>query len=112
MAKKKKQTMLGTVITVVVVAAVVWMKVQEAREDKKDEVRDPGVEINQPEVAGGGEVRAEVEGFLSVANYSGTSYQVYRDCKLIDSRRNDGDSFFVRAGRDEIEVRFVFCGCS
>ena len=109
MAAKKQKTVLGTVVTIVIVAAVIWMKVQEVRDSQKREgtLRDDQVEITQPGDTGVADPGAE--SLLSVASYAGTRYQIYRDCKLIDSRRNDGDSFYVQTedGKKELRLYFV-----
>ncbi|MFK7911519.1 MAG: thermonuclease family protein [Akkermansiaceae bacterium] len=103
MARKKKQTVLGTVITVVVVAAIIWMKVQETRHEKQREgsLRDSDVEMTEPSSDDGK--------LLSAVRLTSNRFKVMEDCKLIDNRRNDGDSFHVQTpdGKEEVRLYFV-----
>lgn len=108
MAGKKKQTVLGTVITVVIVIAVIWMKVQETRDGQRREgtLRDPDVEMTQPKE--GSQKDAEVDALLSTVRLTSGRFEVIEGCALIDNRRNDGDSFHVKTSNGKEEVRLYF----
>lgn len=103
MAGKKKKTALSTVITIVIVAAIIWMKVQETREEKRREgsLRDDSVELSHPGAPDGK--------LLSPVRLTSGRFTVLEGCRLIDNRRNDGDSFHVQtpSGKEEVRLYFV-----
>lgn len=130
MAAKKKKTVLGTSLTILVVAAVLWMKYDEVREgqSRDGELRDEHVIIPEPSAVGSsGEVgdpavntagrsaadpkstsTALKQPKLRAVSLSSTRYQVWEGCSLIDRRGNDGDSFHIQAPHGSEEVRLYF----
>ena len=43
---------------------------------------------------------------------SSNGYERLENCRLVDHRNNDGDSFFVRHGDREFELRLYFADCA
>ncbi len=108
MAVRKKQTVLGTVITIVIVAAIIWMKVQETRDSQRREgaLRDDDITIPQP-----GESEQKRYGqdkLLSSVKLTSSRFEVIKGCSLIDHRGNDGDSFHVKTPTGKEEIRLYF----
>ena len=85
MARKQKSTVLGTVVTVIVIGIVVWMRIQE----------DHATPLSDTEL-------------LSEVQLSSDKFEVLNDCTLIDNSRNDGDSFHVQTPEGKEEVRLYF----
>ncbi|MBK1830609.1 thermonuclease family protein [Verrucomicrobiaceae bacterium R5-34] len=106
MAKKKKKTVLSTVISMVIIAAVIWMKYQETTDAniREGKVRDKSVEITVPAE----QSDTSLTNLLSVVQLSSTQFEVLKNCSLIDHRGNDGDSFHVKTAKGEEEVRLYF----
>lgn len=107
MAKKKNKTVLSTVATIVVVAAIVWMKYQETRDAdvREGNARDESVEIAVP----GEKAGSEISSRLTPVRLTAGRFEVLDGCSLIDHRGNDGDSFHVDtpAGREEVRLYYV-----
>ena len=133
MAERKKQTVLGTLVTILIIAALLWARYDEVRDEqaRDGELRDEQVTIPIPsaEKSTGGESersagsernsetsrgsqvgRADVAAGpkLRAVSLSSTSYQIWENCSLIDRRGNDGDSFHIRAPHGNEEVRLYF----
>lgn len=129
MAKKKKNTLLGTIITIVVIAAAIWMKYDEVREGqaRDGELRDESVRIPEPKAdepepatqkksADTATVQKPLEKNANSngpqfrpVSLSSSRYQIWENCTLIDQRGNDGDSFHIQTphGREEIRLYYV-----
>lgn len=109
MADKKKKSILGTVITIAVVGAIIWMKVQETRDAQRREgtLRDKDIEITQPDEQA--RPMSGVDKLLSTVKLTSSRFKVIRGCSLIDHRGNDGDSFHVKTpgGKEEVRLYFV-----
>lgn len=105
MAKKKKKTALSTFFTVIVIAAVIWMKYKETMDDKQREgsVRDSSVEITEPD-----DKKGAVNAQLTSVSLSSSRFEVLEGCKLIDHRGNDGDSFHISTSKGKEEVRLYY----
>ena len=108
MARQKKKTVLGTVVAVLVVVALVWMKIQETRDERVREgtLREGSVEIPKPQAKD----VAEIGKLLTGVRVTSSRFEVIGDCELIDSRGNDGDSFLIRTpsgDREEVRLYFV-----
>ncbi|MCP5536327.1 MAG: thermonuclease family protein [Akkermansiaceae bacterium] len=116
MAKKKEKTVLGTIITIVVIAAVVWMKYNEVRDGqaRDGELRDDQVSVPSPPdppnpgrpTQPGGDAVDQPQ--LRPVSLSSSRYQVWKDCTLIDRRGNDGDSFHIQAPHGSEEIRLYY----
>jgi len=106
MARKKKNTVLSTVFTIIVVAAVIWMKVKETKDSQEREgaLRDDGVEMSLPDE----ESDTESAKSLTPVSLSSSRFEVLDNCKLIDHRGNDGDSFHVSTPKGKEEVRLYY----
>ncbi|BDS08800.1 hypothetical protein NT6N_38400 [Oceaniferula spumae] len=106
MARQKKKTVVSTLVTVVIVAAIIWMKYQETHDAKVREgsVRDESVVIKAPQK----QEAKETSKLLSPVNLSSNRFEVLESCSLIDNRGNDGDSFHVKTSKGEEEVRLYF----
>lgn len=106
MEKKKKKTAISTVFTIIVVAAVMWMKYKETKDGKQREgsVRDASVEITEP-----GDKKGFAESQRTAVSLSSSRFEVLEGCKLIDHRGNDGDSFHISTpkGREEVRLYYV-----
>lgn len=105
MAKKKKNTVLSTVITIIVIAAVIWMKFKETKgsQEREGSLRDENVEVNLPDRSG--DVSASL---LTPVSLSSNRFEVLDGCKLIDHRGNDGDSFHIHTPKGKEEVRLYY----
>lgn len=105
---KKKNTVFGTILTVVIIIVVIWMRVQEARDEQRREgvLRDADVEITVPGEKGGFVGDAPR---LTPVRLVSDRFDIIEGCTLIDRRGNDGDSFMVRTpgGREEFRLYFV-----
>jgi len=117
MAAKKKKTALSTVLTLVVIAAIIWMKYSETRDaaQREGSMRDKDVELTYPEekkpsksTKSSGGV-SEVSSRLTSVSLSSSQFDIMEGCKLIDHRGNDGDSFHVQTpgGREEFRLYYV-----
>ena len=109
MAAKKKQTVLSTLIGIVVVLTFLWSRYQEASDGQglglsqlvEAEVLGDTLSAS-PSAPQGGPTLRQVQ-LLS------THYQVWDDCVMVDHRGNDGDSFHIQAphGREEVRIYYV-----
>lgn len=113
MAKKKKKTVLGTIITVAVIAAVIWMKYNEVRDGqaRDGELRDESVIIPQPKDVPPASTITESDTdqpkFRTVS-LSSSRFQIWKNCTLIDRRGNDGDSFHIQAPHGSEGIRLYY----
>ena len=123
MAKKKKKTVLSTIITVAVIAAVIWMKVQEVRDGqaRDGELRDESVIIPEPkDSTSEAEVNVGIPPASTITKLdkaqpqfrtvtlSSNRFQIWKNCTLIDRRGNDGDSFHVQTPQGSEEIRLYY----
>ena len=137
MAERKKQTVLGTLVTILIIAALLWARYDEVRDEqaRDGELRDEQVTIPIPSAekstggsrgestersagserdsetsTGSSVVKSDVAASpkLRAVNISSTRYQVWRKCTLIEHRGNDGDSFHIRAPHGQEEVRLYY----
>jgi hypothetical protein len=122
MAKKKKKTVLGTIITVAVIAAVIWMKVQEVRDGqtRDGELRDESVTIPDPKEGSMGIPPASntaksnttkpdtAQPKFRTVSLSSNQFQIWKNCTLIDRRGNDGDSFHIQSPQGNEEIRLYY----
>jgi len=109
MAAKKKQTVLSTLIGIVVVLTFLWSRYQEASDGQglglsqlvEAEVLGDTLSAS-PSAPQGGPTLRQVQ-LLS------THYQIWDDCVMVDHRGNDGDSFHIQAlhGREEVRIYYV-----
>lgn len=53
----------------------------------------------------------QVKSSTTTAVSQAVDYEVLEDCSLIDNRRNDGDSFFVKHSEGETEFRLYYVDC-
>jgi len=117
MAAKKKKTALSTVLTILVIVAIVWMKYSETRDAKQREgsIRDVSVDVSYPEEqkspksSKSNSRASEVSSRLTSVSLTSSRFDVIEGCKLIDHRRNDGDSFHVQTsgGREGFRLYYV-----
>lgn len=105
MAGKKKNTVLSTVVTIIVIAAVIWMKIKETKgqQEREGSVRDENVEVSLPQESD------VTSNSLTPVSLSSSRFEVLDGCKLIEHRGNDGDSFHVSTpkGREEVRLYYV-----
>ena len=103
MARKKKKSILSTIISLVVIAAIAWMKYNETNADNKREgsVRDESVVISQP-------ASGRDESMLTPVSLSSSKFDILENCTLIDDRGNDGDSFHVKTPQGDKEFRLYY----
>lgn len=108
MATRKSKRALGTAVTVLLVVAVIWMKYDETRDAQRREggIRDKDVEMLFPDSAPARQAIAER---LVPVRLGSARYDVLEDCRLMDHRGNDGDSFHVMTpkGRKEFRLYYV-----
>ncbi|MGB0993921.1 MAG: thermonuclease family protein, partial [Akkermansiaceae bacterium] len=115
---------LGTVLTVVVIAAVIWMKYKEAKADGDSEAKRPDKELTRPTetstaeppprkpdtkpappVANSNRLLSQ----LTPARATSSKFTTIDGCRLIDHRHNDGDSFHVNVpGKGDMELRLYY----
>jgi len=107
MARKKKKTVVSTLVTIVIIGALIWMKYQETRDAKVREgsVRDKSVEMTVPKE----KADPTSSKLLSSVSLASSKFEVLDGCSLIDHRGNDGDSFHVKtpSGKEEVRLYFV-----
>ncbi|MBT8045301.1 MAG: thermonuclease family protein [Verrucomicrobiae bacterium] len=123
MAKKKKTTVLGTMVTIVVIAAVLWMKYNEVRDSqaRDGELRDKNVSIPTPlepspksapadrsKAPEHSNSKTNDEPPLRSVSLSSNRFEIWNNCTLIDRRGNDGDSFHIRTPQGSKEIRLYF----
>ena len=108
MATRKSKRALGTVVTVLLVVVVIWMKYDETRDAQRREggIRDKDVEMLFPDSASARQAIAER---LVPVRLGAARYDVLEACTLMDHRGNDGDSFHVMTpkGRKEFRLYYV-----
>jgi endonuclease YncB( thermonuclease family) len=107
MATKKKKTALSTIVTVLIVVAVIWMKYDETRDAQRREggIRDSDVEMLFPDSPSD---RHEVATRLVPVRLSSGKFDILQGCTLIDHRGNDGDSFHVMTPNGHKEFRLYY----
>lgn len=106
MARKQKKTIVSTLVTIVIVAAIIWMKYQETHEAnvREGSVRDKSVKITVPK-----EKKDPASSkLLTSVSLSSNRFEVLEGCSLIDHRGNDGDSFHVKTSKGKEEVRLYY----
>lgn len=105
MARKKKNTVISTVFTIIVIAAVAWMKFKETKggQEREGSVRDENVEMSLPSEESG-----VASSLLTPVRLSSDRFEVLDGCQLIDRRGNDGDSFHINTPKGKEEVRLYY----
>ncbi len=103
MARRGKKSVFSTVVSLIVVAAIAWMKYKETNEQnvREGSVRDDSVVVSQPN-------DEAITGSLSSVSLSSSKFEVLEDCKLVDHRGNDGDSFHVMTSKGDQEFRLYY----
>ena len=106
MAQKKK-SILSTVIGLLVIAAIAWMKYQETDKGAgyNSNERDSSVVINQPE---GDVSQSEIFDKLTTVSISSSKFEVLEGCTIKEHRGNDGDSFHVKTKKGDKELRLYY----
>ena len=106
MPRKPKNTAISTIFTIIVIAAVIWMKVNETKDSQKREgsFRDESVEITLPEDM----KEKAVSELLTPVSLSSSKFEVIENCQLIQHRGNDGDSFHLSTPKGKEVVRLYF----
>lgn len=108
MAKQKKSPVW--VVIALIIAVVSWyMKRQEAEKngfpaEATSEQRVKGASSASPRSGSSSSARPAA----SKIDVSKGGYEVLENCRLSDSHRNDGDSFFVKYSGSETEFRLYF----
>ena len=105
MARKKKNKVLSTLFTIIVVIAVIWMKFKETTSDKESE---EGFSSDNVESTLSNDQSDAGNGMLTSVSLSSSKFQVIEGCSLIDHRGNDGDSFHVNTPKGKEEVRLYY----
>ncbi|MGB2403662.1 MAG: thermonuclease family protein [Akkermansiaceae bacterium] len=104
MAATNKQTVLKTLVVLIVVISFLWSRYQGVGVGR--ERGSAGFAEDHGETA----VHAsEGELSLSRVRLDSAHYEVWDDCIMLDHRGNDGDSFHIQAphGREEIRLYYV-----
>jgi endonuclease YncB( thermonuclease family) len=104
MATTNKQTVLKTLVVLIVVISFLWSRYH-------------GVGVGQerggtalvPDYTDTSAISSRSELALRKVRLVSSRYKVWRDCIMLDHRGNDGDSFHIQAphGREEIRLYYV-----
>lgn len=96
------------IIIVVVLAAVYWYRTRPLQNvDTSAETDAPTAVLRDNPLAGASDSAARQTGTSEKPN-TVHGYDRFDNARLVDRERNDGDSFFVRLGDREIELRLYF----
>lgn len=121
MAKKKSSPLW--IVVALVVAGISWyMKQQEAANPEQKENSEVVVSnktkngtakkapaaVVVPEDAPPAQQSAQGSKVRPILVAKNSGYALLKNCRLVDNRRNDGDSFFVRHADGETEFRLYF----
>ena len=105
MARKTKNKFIKRIISVLIIAAIAWMKYQERNDDGKGEGSggESSVVIAQPESSGG-----DGGPGLTPVSISSSKFEILENCSIIEHYGNDGDSFHVKTPKGEEEFRLYY----
>jgi len=108
---KKPKSLIWTIVSILVAAAV-WF-VQNKFEKDTGSQPDKGGELTSElkEVVSNVLKSAEsneLKGMLTVPKYRSGEFKEIDNCKLLDHKWNDGDSFYVDNGKSKIHYRLYF----
>ncbi|MGJ8678632.1 MAG: thermonuclease family protein [Akkermansiaceae bacterium] len=118
MARKKKKSILSTFLTIVVIAAIAWMKYQETIEANESDsgsgnytdTSHSDASVPSPELTevGDSSHSSGVASQLTTVSLSSSKFEILENCTLKDHYGNDGDSFHVTTPKGDHELRLYY----